>query len=150
MGECVFVCVCVCVRRLFWYNFEDSIHQSHVITHLFLNANSLYNCWFYTHVACFVEHNTWYQNCTKIKGHLLSKYLLHYAHCELFTEGSGFWDGHYIYIQYIWKSEAVYTGYVVTEYGVNMNMGQYYNWQKYIQKVKYKTMCNIKVTIPYM
>ena len=89
---------------------------------------------------------------------MLSNYLLHYAHCELFTEGNGFWDGHYIYIYiYIytiylndWMTVAVYTGYVVTEYGVNMNMGQYYSWQKYIQMVMYKAMCNIKVTIPYM
>ena len=70
MRECV--CVCLWGRSLFCYNFEDSMHQSHVITHLFLNANSLYNCWFNTHVACFVQHNTWYQKCSKCKRSLLS------------------------------------------------------------------------------
>jgi hypothetical protein len=108
-GKCVFVCEFVCVRRLFWYNFEVSLHQIHVITHLFLNANSVYNCWCYTRVACSVEHNTWYQNCTKSKGHLLSNYLLLFAHCELFTEGNGFWDGLYIYMYIMYlKSVAVY------------------------------------------
>ena len=66
-GKCVFVW-----EGYFSIFFEDSMCQTHVIIHLFLNANSLYNCWFYTGVAWFVEHNTWYQNCSKCKVHLLS------------------------------------------------------------------------------
>jgi hypothetical protein len=55
MGECLYVSVS---EGYFSIIFEVSVHQSHVITHLFLNENSLYNCRFYTHVACCVEHNT--------------------------------------------------------------------------------------------
>ena len=84
------------------------------MTHLFINANSLYNCWFYTHAAWFVKHDTWYQNWTKIKEHLLNNYCLKYAYCELGTgRNMGFGiDVFHTYI-YIWKSVDVHTRYVV-------------------------------------
>ena len=55
------------------------------MTHLFINTNLLHNCWFYTRAAWFVKHDTWYQNWTKTKEHLLNHYGLNYACCELFT-----------------------------------------------------------------
>ena len=95
--------------------------------HLFINANSLYNCWFYTSVGCFVKHNTLYQISTEIKGHLLNSYIFKHAYRELFREGNmGFeMDFFHIYMCvciyiyicvciYIRKSVAAHTSYVQT------------------------------------
>jgi len=56
--------------------------------HLFINTNSSYNCWFYTSVYVLLNKIFDIKTCTKIKGHVLVKYLLNYAYCELFLEGN--------------------------------------------------------------